>query len=140
MDGTSADLQAQIQNWQSAPLILSDQASKPARRRLVANTPAILNIRRRLDRWELPHLRELAARQAEQIERLQAELEDTQRRLTWAEDCADQWREQTMQALNDAVDADPERLCIGLTQDGRVAVMVNTTPTPAVPQPGDHHV
>lgn len=107
---------------------------------LRANSSLVRNLRRRLDRWELPHLRELAARQAEQIEQLQAELEDTQRRLTWAEDCAEQWHEQTMQALNDAVDADPERLCIGLTQDGRVAVMVNTTPTPAVPQPGDHHV
>jgi hypothetical protein len=97
---------------------------------LRANSPLVLNIRRRLERWELPHLRELAARQAEQIEQLQAELEDTQRRLNWAEDCAEQWHEQTMQALNDAVDADPKRLCIGLTQDGRVAVLVNTAPTP----------
>lgn len=97
---------------------------------LRAHSPLVRNIRRRLERWELPHLRELAARQAEQIEQLQAELEETQRRLNWAEDCAEQWREQTMQALNDAVDADPDRLCIGLTQDGRVAVMVSTVPTP----------
>ena len=90
---------------------------------LRANSSLVTNIRRRLERWELPHLRELAARQAEQIEQLQAELEDTQRRLNWAEDCAEQWREQTVQALNDAVDADPERRCIGLTQDGTVMVV-----------------
>jgi hypothetical protein len=78
------------------------------------HTPATLSIQRKLDRWELEHLRLLAAQQAEYIEELQ-------RRLTWAEDCAERWRDDAldMQAqLADSTGAAP-----GLTREGRLGIV-----------------
>lgn len=49
------------------------------------HTKETLSIQRRLERWELDHLRALCAVQAEEIERLQRE-------LIYAEDCADMWQ------------------------------------------------
>lgn len=49
------------------------------------HSPSTLSIQRRLEKWELDHLRALCAVQAEEIERLKRE-------LMYAEDCADMWQ------------------------------------------------
>lgn len=95
-------------------------------RQLRANSPAVRNMRRRLERWELPHLRQLAASQNELIEQLQAELEHTQQRLTDAELHADIWHDRAIDMMNSLVDENPEHRCIGLTKDGALMV-VNTS-------------
>ncbi len=84
---------------------------------------AIVNIRRRLERWELPHLRQLAASQNETIEQLQAELEETKRQLSYAESWAESWRNDALDLMQQQIDADPEHRCIGLTKDGAVMVV-----------------
>jgi anaerobic selenocysteine-containing dehydrogenase len=49
------------------------------------HSTATIGIQRRLEKWELDHLRALCAVQAEEIERLQRE-------LIYAEDCAVMWQ------------------------------------------------
>lgn len=56
-------------------------------------------LRRKLHAWELLHLREVLAEQQALIEQLQAEAADLQRRLSWAEDCADSWRDDALRAI-----------------------------------------
>jgi hypothetical protein len=81
------------------------------------HTPETARIQRQLERWELGHLRTLAAAQAEEIE-------DLQRRLAWAEDCAERWRDDALQAIDDA------GLAPGLTLGGHlVAVPAETRPS-----------
>lgn len=79
-----------------------------------AHSPATAAIQRKLDRWELQHLRLLCAQQAEQIEELQ-------RRAAWAEDCAERWRDDALdmqhQLANDT-GGQP-----GLMRDGRLVVV-----------------
>jgi hypothetical protein len=78
------------------------------------HTPATAAIQRKLDRWALDHLRLLASQQAEQIEELQ-------RRLAWADDCAERWRDDALdmqQQLADSTGTLP-----GLTIDGRLVTV-----------------
>ena len=77
------------------------------------HSPATAAIQRKLERWELDHLRTLAAQQAEQIETLQRE-------LAYAEDCADSWRRDALdmqQDLADRLGGTP-----GLTVQGRLVI------------------
>lgn len=76
------------------------------------HTKQTLNIQRRLERWELDHLRALCAVQAEEIERLQRE-------LIYAEDCADMWQRGhgRMSAHLDAQHS------VGLTATGDIVVV-----------------
>ena len=69
------------------------------------------NLQRRLDRWELDHLRQLAKDQAEQIERLTNELHA-------AEDAAIMWQRLSM----DRDDAEGPT-AIGLTVEGELMVV-----------------
>lgn len=76
------------------------------------HTPATIGIQRRLERWELDHLRALSAVQAEEIERLQLE-------LIYAEDCARMWQrdhEELAEHLEGGA-------AVGLTIDGRLTVV-----------------
>lgn len=64
-------------------------------------------IQRKLDGWELPHLRALAARQARQIERLRAfarwqrvRIGDLERDLSWSESRADMFADALRQVEN----------------------------------------
>lgn len=80
------------------------------------HTPATLRIQARLERWELQHLRELAARQAEEIEQLRHDLHA-------AEDSAEFWRD-AHHSLADHLDNDTaDARCVGLTQDGALLVV-----------------
>lgn len=76
------------------------------------HTTATMSIQRRLERWELDHLRALCAVQAKEIERLQQE-------LIYAEDCAVMWQRGHEQ-LADHLDA---QHAVGLTMSGDIVVV-----------------
>lgn len=72
---------------------------------------ATRGIQRRLERWELDHLRALCAVQAEEIERLKLD-------LTYAEDCAEMWH-RAHEHLAEYLD---EKSALGITLAGDVVV------------------
>ena len=80
----------------------------------------VANIQRKLERWELTHLRALAASLHERLEQTEAALErahaDTQ--AAWRE--AEMWRDQAQNLIEDLQDAGRE---VGLTQSGRLVTM-----------------
>lgn len=83
-------------------------------------TPAELNaLQRKLDRWELGHLRTLAADLAQRLETTEAREADLQRRLDEADDRAGFWHDQAIEALNDAA---ADGAVIGLAIDGLISV------------------
>jgi hypothetical protein len=69
-------------------------------------------IQRKLERWELEHLRSLAAALADQVEALEA-------RLAVAEDAADHWREQALriEAFELGLDVNGNLHVIGVRPD-----------------------
>lgn len=75
----------------------------------------ITNLRRRLEKWELDHLRTLCAQQADRIERLEDELDITRQ-------SADFWREDAFELARELIDAGET---IGLTRDGQLGVVRN---------------
>lgn len=77
-----------------------------------AHTAATARIQTRLEKWELEHLRTLAAEQAERIEHLEQQ-------VVYLEQAADSWREDHHR-LQEHLD-DGHR--IGLTQMGRLVVV-----------------
>jgi hypothetical protein len=81
------------------------------------HTPATSRIQRRLERWELEHLRQHAAE-------LAARLEETERRLSYAEDAADSWREEALQMQLEAADAVGGQP--GLTMGGSLVIVPST--------------
>lgn len=76
------------------------------------HTPATIGIQRRLEKWELDHLRALCAVQAEEIERLK-------RALDFADDCALMWQ-RGHEALAERLESGA---AVGLTIDGRLTVV-----------------
>lgn len=60
---------------------------------------ALQALHRKLHAWELQHLRALTAELHAQLEAAHAELADTKRRLSWAEDNADRWRDDFLQVI-----------------------------------------
>lgn len=70
-------------------------------------SPELRRIQRRLDRWELEHLREHAAA-------LAAQVEDLERRLQAAESSADFWWQQVEQLREEL----PDVAQLGLTVEG----------------------
>jgi hypothetical protein len=75
--------------------------------------PAVVSLRRRLEAWELAHLRQHAAEQAERIEQLERE-------LRWADDSADMWQ-RTAEAAQEHLDG----AHIGITVEGAVGIVVD---------------
>ena len=73
-------------------------------------TPELKAIQRRLDRWELGHLRTLAADLAQRLEESEAREADLQRRLDDAEDRVRFWHDQAIDAFDarDVAAAAPE--------------------------------
>lgn len=74
-------------------------------------------IQKKLDRWELDHLRELAAAQAEQIDALHAEIANLTRQLNYAEDAAAQWQDMCLDSVNENGQA------LGVTQSGDMLIL-----------------
>ena len=81
---------------------------------------AILNIRKRLERWELSHLQALSAAQAEEIDTLRAEVERLKREVEHAEDTA--YNAYRMLDLEREVARD-QSLSIGLTIHGELIAL-----------------
>ncbi|MBP6897321.1 MAG: hypothetical protein KBC94_23135 [Pseudacidovorax sp.] len=80
-------------------------------------TPALVKLKRRLERWELDHLRQHAAELAER-------LEDAERRRSYADQQADFWREQCMRLEEAITDEDSgSGRQIGLTLSGDLVVV-----------------
>lgn len=80
-------------------------------------------IQRKLDRWELDHLREHAADLARQLDEMRALAADLQLRADDADTRAELWHSQAMDAFNDA------HACgatIGLSRDGALHVIPPT--------------
>ena len=83
-------------------------------------TPALHALRRRLNARAYDLVNEELARVDAENEALRAENETLRTRLAWAQDCAESWREDALEALNhvaDGVGGAP-----GLTMDGRLVV------------------
>lgn len=83
-------------------------------------TPALRALRRRLNAQAYDLVNEALARLDAENEALRAENDDLRARLSWAEDCAERWREDAIEALNHA--ADEVGGAPGLTMDGRLVV------------------
>ena len=79
---------------------------------LTASHPYVVNMRRRLERWELAHLRRLAADQGDRIDALQIDLENEKSR-------ADYWYDQCMEMIEELQEAGKQ---IGLTKAGDILV------------------
>lgn len=77
------------------------------------------NLQARLDRHALVQLRETAAQQAAEIERLQLQLEQTRRELDWAESAAESWRDDFMRLEEQLAPGQ----AIGLHQDGHLSLV-----------------
>lgn len=73
----------------------------------------LTNLRRRLEKWELDHLRTLCAQQADRIERLETELDI-------ARQSADYWREDAFALTRELMDAGET---VGLTRDGQLGIV-----------------
>jgi tryptophan 2,3-dioxygenase len=78
------------------------------------HTAATARVQRRLERWELQHLRQHAAE-------LAVRLEEAERRLSDAEDAAEFWREQHIETINQI--AEETGGTPGLTMGGQVVVV-----------------
>ena len=79
--------------------------------------PVLRRLQRRLERWELEHLREHAAA-------LAAQVEDLERRLQAAESSADFWWQQVEQLREEL----PDGAQLGLTVDGALHVLEHQEP------------
>lgn len=80
------------------------------------HTPATTRIQRRLERWELEHLRTHAAELADRVEELE-------RRLAHAEDGAEFWRESHHRLEEHLNDGTEDARSIGLTPQGDLLVI-----------------
>lgn len=84
------------------------------------NDKTLQNLCRRLEKWELDHLRKLAAELNERLERTQEKLRRAEEEASRAWDMAEFWRENAME-LQEALMA--EDFDIGLTKEGQMAAM-----------------
>lgn len=89
-----------------------------------ANT--IKTLRRRLERWELEHLRQLAASLAERLEAAEQRIEALQVEVSRAWDTADAWREDAQRLVEELEAAGA---AVGLTQGGALVVCDDAQPT-----------
>jgi hypothetical protein len=98
------------------------------------SAPQIQRIQRRLDAWELNHLRALAAELHEQLEQTKAELEQVKRDRDYADQCAEMWQGQCLDMTN-ALDDESfaTHRCVGLTKEGSLAIVLLDQPAEEVP-------
>lgn len=82
-------------------------------------------LQRRLERWELEHLREHAAA-------LAAQVEDLEQRLQAAESAADFWWQQAENLREEM----PSGTHLGLTVDGQIGLLSTTTQQERAPCQG----
>jgi hypothetical protein len=85
----------------------------------VHHTPQTLRLQRKLERWELEHLRELATQQCLQIEAQATRIADLERELGYSQDSLDFWHGHALD-LGNALHAKGGQVC--LTQAGELRV------------------
>ena len=86
------------------------------------DTLNIIAIRARLERWELAHLRTLAASLHEQLENAELRVENAERIASSAEHTAIFWQDNAMELQADLVRALGGDAAPGITQDGNLVV------------------
>lgn len=86
-------------------------------------------LKRKLDAWELDHLRAHAAEQAETIEQLQDQLTVARARADQAEDSAEFWRDAHHSLADHLDDGTADARCIGLTKSGALLVVQTGAPS-----------
>lgn len=84
-------------------------------------SPSLHALRRRLNAQAYDLLCEEIARLDGECERLKEENATLSQRLSWAEDCAERWRDDALEALN--AQADATGGSVGLTPAGRLLVL-----------------
>jgi hypothetical protein len=84
-------------------------------------TRALHALQRRLERWELEHLRQHAAELAQRLEAAELRAADAERRLSDAEYTAEFWHDQAVDLHNAAAEASDG--VPGITIDGRTVVV-----------------
>jgi hypothetical protein len=89
-------------------------------------TPELRALQRKLERWELEHLRTLAADVAQRLEEADAREIELQRRVKDAEARCDFWHDQAIEAYHAAQD---EGAMVGLSVDGSISVVRPPPPT-----------
>lgn len=87
------------------------------------HTPATTRIQNRFERWELEHLRLLAAEQADRIEQLEARAEELERAAYNADARADMWHDSYHRLQEHLNDGTSDARCIGLTKQGALLVI-----------------
>lgn len=100
---------------------LCDLATSYVRRK--KESRLVRNLRLRLERWELGHLRAHAGELAERVEQLEATVERLQREADNADSCADMWRDAHHRLAEHLNDGTADARCIGLTQQGDLLVV-----------------
>jgi DNA repair exonuclease SbcCD ATPase subunit len=80
---------------------------------------ALERIQKKLDRWELEHLRAHARHLADRIEEVEEANAELRDRLTSAEDRAEWWREQCMHITEHL----GKETVVGMTKDGELHLM-----------------
>ncbi len=89
-------------------------------------SPTLRNLQRRLERWELGHLREHAADLAERLEAAEKRVAEAEERARAAEASCDFWHDQAVDAHYAA--AEESGGAPGITMDGTLVVV----PSPAL--------
>ena len=89
-------------------------------------------LRKRLERWELEHLRQLAASLADRLEAAAQRIEAIEVEAARAWDTADAWREDAQRLVEELEAAGAT---VGLTQDGALVVCDDAQPTTTPMQP-----
>lgn len=87
-------------------------------------TQTIAALRKRLERWELGHLRELAAGLASDLEAAQARIEALECALDRAESAAEAWRDDAMRLIDDLEAAGR---AVGVNQAGQLVPCADAT-------------
>ncbi|WP_114968525.1 hypothetical protein [Rhodoferax ferrireducens] len=90
------------------------------------NKRCITQMRRRFERWELTHLRELAASLHGQLEEAIAQADTAERHAHNAERCADHWRDHAMALQDEVLGAPGCQISIGLSKDGALHILDKT--------------
>ena len=89
-------------------------------------------LRKRLERWELEHLRQLAASLADRLEAAEQRIEALEIDAARAWDTAEAWREDAQRLVEELEAAGAT---VGLTQGGALVVCDNAQPTTTPMQP-----
>ena len=85
-----------------------------------ASQPNLKAIRARLDRWELDHLRQVAADTEQKLEDARERIDALEREVSNAWRCAESWQEDAERLVQDLQEAGK---AVGLTQAGQLVVV-----------------